>query len=46
MPLHVFLTIYCAQVGFENVFVFLWATGRLSYMPDAEAFHTIGEEEK
>ena len=25
-------------VGFENVFAFLWATGRLPYMTDAQAF--------
>ena len=25
-------------VAFENVFAFLWATGRLAYMSDAEAF--------
>jgi len=24
--------------GFENVFAFLWATGRLSYVPDADSF--------
>ena len=24
--------------AFENVFAFLWATGRLAYMSDAEAF--------
>jgi multisubunit Na+/H+ antiporter MnhF subunit len=27
-------------VGFENVFVFLWTSGRLAYMSDAEAFST------
>jgi hypothetical protein len=26
--------------GFENVFAFLWASGRLPYMSDAEAFST------
>jgi sterol desaturase/sphingolipid hydroxylase (fatty acid hydroxylase superfamily) len=37
--------LYCASgvviwVGFENVFVFLWATGRLAYMPDKDALAT------
>lgn len=27
-------------VGFENVFAFLWATGRLPYVTDAESFAT------
>jgi sterol desaturase/sphingolipid hydroxylase (fatty acid hydroxylase superfamily) len=27
-------------VGFENVFAFLWSTGRLSYLSDAHAFTT------
>lgn len=27
-------------VGFENVFAFLWATGRLPYLTDAQAFNT------
>lgn len=29
-------------VVFENVFAFLWATGRLAYEPDAAAFGTTG----
>jgi len=28
--------------GFENVFVYLWATGRLSYLSDAVAFSSVG----
>jgi sterol desaturase/sphingolipid hydroxylase (fatty acid hydroxylase superfamily) len=28
-------------VGVENVFAYLWATGRLAYMPDAEACGTL-----
>lgn len=28
-------------VCFENVFAFLWATGRLPYEPDAQAFGTV-----
>ena len=36
---------YCVSgvviyVGFENVFAFLWATGRLPYLKDSEAFAT------
>lgn len=31
-----------AQVGFENVFAFLWSTGRLAYLSDAEAFSSGG----
>ncbi len=28
-------------VGFENLFAFLWATGRLSYLSDVEAFASL-----
>ncbi len=28
-------------VGFENVFVFLWVSGRLAYIPDSQSFSSL-----